>query len=84
MKVSDHLLTESHGSSIQAKIFRKSQEALVAKGNLMEALKMGIDDLVTKFGDTYSQQIKEMVESAPKNIDGSIDWSQFKYKEIKE
>jgi len=78
----DHYQTGSWGTRKSSRIFQAKQFELVAAGKYQEALQMGIDDLRDLFGPKYDSHVQSAIDSAPKNADGTIDWSQFKKKEL--
>ena len=81
MKKEDHVFrTASWGNRPIAIEFRSKQEALVKAKKYDEALQMGIDDVRSRNPGLYDEHIKQCLESAPKNTDGTINWSQFKKK----
>lgn len=41
---------------------------------------MSIDDIRLQNGSKYNKHIKDMLDSAPRKADGTIDWSKFKCK----
>jgi RHS repeat-associated protein len=77
----DHVQTGSWGSRKTSRAFQSKQLSLIAEGKYAEALQMGIDDVMELFDKKYDSHIQSAIESAPKNSDGSIDWTKFKKKE---
>ncbi len=64
MEKDDHYKTANWGPSKEARAYRKKQKELVDQGEIKEAIQMDIDDIRSKFGDKYDDQIKEMMEYA--------------------
>jgi hypothetical protein len=58
----DHRRTASYGNSNEARAYREEQRKLIVEGKFKEAQQMDIDDIRSKFGSKYDQQIKEMLE----------------------
>jgi RHS repeat-associated protein len=61
MSTEDHMQTASWGSSRSAKRYRAQQKGLIDSGNFMEAQKMDIDDVKSKFGNKYDEGIDQML-----------------------
>ncbi len=81
METEDHIYrTGSWGNRKSSKKFRAKQRKLVEQGRYDEALQMGIDDILEQNPGVYDEHNKQMLESLPRNTDGSIDWSAFKRK----
>lgn len=72
MDPADHKMTASYGSSPEAKAYRAKQERLLSEGKLMEAIKMDVDDIRSKFGSKYDSAISQMLKYAE-----SLDSKQF-------
>ncbi|WP_422490898.1 hypothetical protein, partial [Endozoicomonas sp. ALE010] len=68
MAPADHRKTASYGSSPEAKAYRKQQQELIENGQFMEAVRMDILDIRSKFGDKYDDNIEQMLDYA-KSID---------------
>lgn len=66
MSAEDHAQTASYGNSKAAIQYRDSQAKLIAKGNMHAAIQMDIDDLTTKFGTKYNDEIQQMLVYAIK------------------
>jgi hypothetical protein len=62
MKVDDHRMTGSWGSSREARAYRKRQAELLEQGKFSEAQKMDVDDVRAKFGDKYNEAIDQMLK----------------------
>ena len=60
MDAEDHRQTASCGQSKEAREYREAQSELVQQGKLKEAQQMDIDDIRSKFGDKYDEQIAQM------------------------
>ncbi|MEU5907153.1 polymorphic toxin-type HINT domain-containing protein [Micromonospora sp. NPDC047467] len=65
MDTLDHYQTASWGSGAGAKTYRARQKALVDAGDWAGAIKMGIDDIQSKFGSKYDDAIHEMLSNLP-------------------
>ncbi|PVZ69574.1 polymorphic toxin-type HINT domain-containing protein [Pelagibaculum spongiae] len=84
MDKDDHIWrTGNWGNRASSKRFRAKQTVLVEQGKYDEALQMGIDDIQLRNPGKYDEHIRQMLESAPKKPNDSIDWSQFKRKKGK-
>ncbi|MFC5525610.1 DUF6861 domain-containing protein [Rhodanobacter ginsengisoli] len=66
MKVDDHRMTGSWGSSREARAYRKRQAELLEHGKFREAQKMDVDDVREKFGDKYDEAIDQMLKYTDK------------------
>lgn len=66
MDPTDHRKTASYGNSAEARAYRAKQEELIKQGKFDEAQKMDIDDIRSKFGAKYDQEIEEMLEYTKK------------------
>lgn len=66
MKVDDHRMTGSWGSSREARAYRKRQAELLEQGKFGEAQKMDVDDVRAKFGDKYNEAIDQMLKYTDK------------------
>ena len=64
MSRDDHKLTASAGSSDDAKAYRAKQQKLLSEGKLDEAIQMDVDDIRSKFGSKYDDNIQQMLEYA--------------------
>ncbi|WP_223202951.1 hypothetical protein [Stenotrophomonas sp. 169] len=73
MSPQDHRRTRSHGGSHEAQAYRAEQQALLRDGKLMDAVQMDVDDIRSKFGNKYDDNIKQMLDYAK-----TLDPSQFK------
>jgi filamentous hemagglutinin len=73
MSPEDHKLTASAGSSDEAKAYRAQQQKLLSEGRLDEAIQMDVDDIRSKFGGKYDDNIQQMLEYAK-----SLNPSDFK------
>ncbi|WP_234706296.1 MULTISPECIES: hemagglutinin repeat-containing protein [Xanthomonas] len=62
MDPGDHKKTASNGPGDDAVAYRAKQQELLEQGRLMEAQKMDIDDIRSKFGNKYDDAIKQMVD----------------------
>jgi multidrug efflux pump subunit AcrA (membrane-fusion protein) len=62
MSEKDHRKTASWGNSREAKAYRKKQKKLIKEGKFKEAQRMDIDDVRSKFGNKYDDQIRKMQE----------------------
>jgi hypothetical protein len=81
MDTQDHIYrTGNWGPRKSSKRFRAEQKELVEQGRYDEALEMGVKDIREQNPEIYDLHIDEMMKSAPRNSDGSIDWSKFKRK----
>ena len=60
-----HIKTGSYGSRAEAVEFRIRQKALLDMGDHAGALKMGIDDVRSKFGDVYDGSIQQAISLQP-------------------
>lgn len=57
----DHKQTASYGTSREAMMYRRKQRDLIINGKWEEAQQMDIEDLRSKFGNKYDDQIKQML-----------------------
>lgn len=56
----DHMKTASWGRSREAQEYRNKQKELIDSGNFKEAQQMDINDIRSKFGNKYDNEIREM------------------------
>ena len=54
--------TASYGSSREAKTYQAVQKGLIDSGKFKEAQQMDIDDIRSKFGGKYDDEIRQMEE----------------------
>ncbi|MNM96870.1 hypothetical protein D3C81_1093630 [compost metagenome] len=62
MDPADHRKTASYGRDVDAAAYRARQQELLNEGKLNEAVQMDIDDIRSKFGNKYDENIKQMLE----------------------
>ena len=60
----DHRAMSSTGSSRNAKLWRKKQAELINQGKFKEAMEMDIDEVISKHGTKYNDNMKEMIDYA--------------------
>lgn len=68
MLTSEHKKTASYGSSTSAKNFRKKEKKLVDEGKFLQAQKLGISDVQSKFGTKYDTALVDMVAYTIKEL----------------
>ena len=68
MDKADHRITASWGNTLEAMQYRNAQSKLIAEGSFREAVKMDIDDIRSKFGNKYDDEINEMLEYIEKLV----------------
>jgi len=66
MKIDDHRMTASWGSSREARSYRQEQSKLIEQGNFKAAQQMDIQDVQAKFGEKYNDGIVQMLEYTKK------------------
>jgi hypothetical protein len=62
MTPEDHRKTASWGKSRDAQAYRHQQKDLIDQGRFQDALQMDVDDLRSKFGNTYDPAIQQAQE----------------------
>jgi hypothetical protein len=62
MTPEDHRKTASCGNSKEARAYRNQQKELIDQGRFEDALLMDVDDLRSKFGNTYDPAIQQAQE----------------------
>jgi hypothetical protein len=62
MTPADHYKTASWGRSKEAEAYRNQQKNLIDQGRFEDALQMDVDDLRSKFGNTYDLAIQQAQE----------------------
>jgi filamentous hemagglutinin len=62
MTIEDHLVTASNGGGPAAAEYRATQRSLIQRGQLLDALKMDVDNIRTLFGQKYDVAIQQMSE----------------------
>lgn len=68
MRPGDHRRTASYGGragSVQ-QTYRDTQKALIDQGKFDDAFLMDVDDIQSKFGNTYDEAILEAIDALPK------------------
>ena len=60
----DHRAMSSTGSSRNAKLWRKKQAELINQSKFKEAMEMDIDEIISKHGTKYNDNMKEMIDYA--------------------
>lgn len=63
MKTAHHRKTASWGSSKPAEAYRQRQSKLIQQGKLREAIQMDINDIRSKFGNMYDENIRQMLKA---------------------
>jgi RHS repeat-associated protein len=58
----DHRMTASWGNSREARAYRAQQVELVGNGKFMDAVRMDVRDIQSKFGTKYNQAINQMMD----------------------
>ena len=66
METKDHMQTASWGNSKEARAYRTEQKNLIDQGKFIEAVKMDIDDIKSKFNDKYDKEIDQMMKYVDK------------------
>ena len=61
LRKEDHALTASHGSGLQAKLYRQRQANLIARGRFRDAQQMDIDNIRSLFENRYDDAIQQML-----------------------
>ena len=64
METTDHRMTASCGNSSDALAYRLKQAQLIRDGNMHAAIQMDIDDITSKFGTKYNEEIQQMLKYA--------------------